>query len=816
MEVNDEQTNKIDQASTNDTPDVQGCVKAENDENNKNTENKSPGDLSESNTPTSSRCSSPATVEENNDATPNDLSKGSRVDSIVNNLVTERINSNCSTTGSENSINSLEKTNGKMNGNCKSSSRRRKLDQPQQCKTTEDELNEMNQMDDKDDLYKDDDLDEEMIEDEDSAYSTSQQIDDLRKLANTDLSNYKALESILQQIQLQQQQQFDSQLKSQLNQQLNNQINQINQLNQINNSNMRSTRVSDRGRLNGQVNSSNNSANSTPVNLSINSPRPMDDDDYLLTNSRNQDFYNESKLDLDQQFNGLSSNLCKEFNVLFDDLQKAISSRKLLVSLQDKLRIRFEQFLNGNDQDLEQFFNSTKDHLTSSIGQLIDTHFQRYKMKVLIQNFGFANNNSNSSINQINHQLNQLNQLNQSSKNLSAISLVNSSKQRKIDSRSTPNDHHHHLRSNDQRPSNNNSLNNSTSLVDQLSSRLQRSSPNLLAGLESKLFQNLNSNLNNHNLNAAGNFGDFKTPFPNFLPDSLPNNLSLVQHLLAQQEELQLQKQLQKENQQDSALSLIAPKRKRIKASDEPRRTRTSNRIQQVTTASSLNLISNSINSLNSISSINTLNSLNPSKATTEMLANIVSRDLNNTPLHNLNHSANTALSIMGTSNNSTNDERGPAVNHQSNTNNNSINSSVFPFNNSSFMNSFNQELDVQQLMMQAAGLNNGQNDNSNRASPISSFSNLSANQTPFGGMLDPSPDNSLNNDLEGAESTVTLSPVHLRKAKLMFFYVRYPSSNVLKTYFRDIKFNKNNTAQLVKWFSNFRLVAFVLKKNLI
>lgn len=48
---------------------------------------------------------------------------------------------------------------------------------------------------------------------------------------------------------------------------------------------------------------------------------------------------------------------------------------------------------------------------------------------------------------------------------------------------------------------------------------------------------------------------------------------------------------------------------------------------------------------------------------------------------------------------------------------------------------------------------------------------------------------------------------MHLRKAKLMFFWVRYPSSAVLKMYFPDIKFNKNNTAQLVKWFSNFRWV---------
>ncbi|CAF3153247.1 unnamed protein product [Rotaria sp. Silwood2] len=40
---------------------------------------------------------------------------------------------------------------------------------------------------------------------------------------------------------------------------------------------------------------------------------------------------------------------------------------------------------------------------------------------------------------------------------------------------------------------------------------------------------------------------------------------------------------------------------------------------------------------------------------------------------------------------------------------------------------------------------------------------------------------------------------------KLMFFYTRYPSSSVLKVYFPDVRFNKLITAQLVKWFSNFR-----------
>ncbi|CAB1436232.1 unnamed protein product [Pleuronectes platessa] len=38
-----------------------------------------------------------------------------------------------------------------------------------------------------------------------------------------------------------------------------------------------------------------------------------------------------------------------------------------------------------------------------------------------------------------------------------------------------------------------------------------------------------------------------------------------------------------------------------------------------------------------------------------------------------------------------------------------------------------------------------------------------------------------------------------------MFFYTRYPSSNVLKTFFPDVKFNRCITSQLIKWFSNFR-----------
>ena len=43
------------------------------------------------------------------------------------------------------------------------------------------------------------------------------------------------------------------------------------------------------------------------------------------------------------------------------------------------------------------------------------------------------------------------------------------------------------------------------------------------------------------------------------------------------------------------------------------------------------------------------------------------------------------------------------------------------------------------------------------------------------------------------------LTPHHLKKAKLMFFYCRYPSSNVLKTYFPDVKVSRPIHAHLAE-----------------
>ncbi|KAF8571922.1 hypothetical protein P879_00090 [Paragonimus westermani] len=52
---------------------------------------------------------------------------------------------------------------------------------------------------------------------------------------------------------------------------------------------------------------------------------------------------------------------------------------------------------------------------------------------------------------------------------------------------------------------------------------------------------------------------------------------------------------------------------------------------------------------------------------------------------------------------------------------------------------------------------------------------------------------------------TPGLSAVHLKRAKLMFMYARYPNSSALKSHFPDVAFTRATTAQLVKWFSNFR-----------
>uniref|UniRef100_A0A672GNM0 Prospero domain-containing protein n=1 Tax=Salarias fasciatus TaxID=181472 RepID=A0A672GNM0_SALFA len=63
--------------------------------------------------------------------------------------------------------------------------------------------------------------------------------------------------------------------------------------------------------------------------------------------------------------------------------------------------------------------------------------------------------------------------------------------------------------------------------------------------------------------------------------------------------------------------------------------------------------------------------------------------------------------------------------------------------------------------------------------------------------------DSLVKNNLHSLNEGLTTN--HLKKAKLVFFYTRYPSSQVLKMCFHDVQFTRCITSQLIKWFSNFR-----------
>ncbi|CAL8074236.1 unnamed protein product [Calicophoron daubneyi] len=57
----------------------------------------------------------------------------------------------------------------------------------------------------------------------------------------------------------------------------------------------------------------------------------------------------------------------------------------------------------------------------------------------------------------------------------------------------------------------------------------------------------------------------------------------------------------------------------------------------------------------------------------------------------------------------------------------------------------------------------------------------------------------------ESLVKTTVLTASHLKRAKMMFMFARYPNSTLIKSFFPDVTFSRSTTAQLVKWFSNFR-----------
>jgi hypothetical protein len=311
---------------------------------------------------------------------------------------------------------------------------------------------------------------------------------------------------------------------------------------------------------------------------------------------------------------------------------------------------------------------------------------------------------------------------------------------------------------------------------------------------------------------AGNKNGMFNVPSPLANPDVLPASLLQQLNLLQQQHQrlsspLTAGGQVRRESALDSGMSLVTPKRRRIKASDEPRRTRTSNRLPSLPNTPAM-------------------------KATSEMLASIIGRDLNS-PANAMNGSVNAQLhmsnplvpvSLAGQNDLLNAAAAAAAVSTSGHSTNNAAN--MLAFGSQLLNGAAASDLDLQHLLNAAAvASNNASNPllnnsllanglnaltgGSARASPDSmqNFAHLSLiGRLPDGLTGDACSDVSLGEfGFDQLPLTSTLSPMHLRKAKLMFFYVRYPSSNVLKTYFPDILFNKNNTAQLVKWFSNFR-----------
>ncbi|CAH8514825.1 unnamed protein product [Schistosoma margrebowiei] len=91
---------------------------------------------------------------------------------------------------------------------------------------------------------------------------------------------------------------------------------------------------------------------------------------------------------------------------------------------------------------------------------------------------------------------------------------------------------------------------------------------------------------------------------------------------------------------------------------------------------------------------------------------------------------------------------------------------------------------------------NNNNNNNNNKTDQIISSDNHSSNCTQT---------RMKRSIINSQTKTSTLSAAHLKKAKMMFMYSRYPTSSLLKSYFPEVCFNRGSTAQLVKWFSNFR-----------
>ncbi|XP_054825885.1 prospero homeobox protein 2 [Eublepharis macularius] len=125
------------------------------------------------------------------------------------------------------------------------------------------------------------------------------------------------------------------------------------------------------------------------------------------------------------------------------------------------------------------------------------------------------------------------------------------------------------------------------------------------------------------------------------------------------------------------------------------------------------------------------------------------------------------------------------------------------PWGNTPRMASSPESLDVpwQPIKLKSSIMRHQRHPVSLKLSEMESFASLAASKAEFSEM------HGAVNEIPFPSTHIqeALTPGHLRKAKLMFFFTRYPTSSLLKAYFLDVQFTRCVTSQLIKWFSNFR-----------
>ena len=665
--------------------------------------------------PAVSRCSSPQSVASSSASTKSAESKRARVDSIVNSMLTMAERGPSSAFDRADGLTTVQSVNG-----CK----KRKLNQPQQCRTESIEPgldlgmanSDLEQLTCEPELDSnadedDDDMDQNSIDDGDENSFSDRHMGNRNGFSMNSKNDFDRVRSHVEhlvQLYVQQQQEVN--------------------------------------RLNGQPNSNNN--NCVAINLTTSASPPL-----VQTTDLNDDCEStDSRSELPEQVQA-ALNECSQ---LLHETQRLLSSKRIYSDLRHKLRSKLRAAAHwGESLQAQPIFDELRQQIQSACSQAVEQCFTKQRLTQM---------------------------------------------QAAIAVRITPPS----VRSKD-----------NNALICGSKTPLQSSLANLLDPRNSMdVFAELKA-MNQFNQLKNGVLNNSSLPVTDTLPASLLHQFNILQQ---QQQRLSSPLtaggQVRRESASGDSLSglpLMTPKRRRIKASDEPRRTRTSNRLPPP--------CSNNTPVAAVASAM---------KSTSEMLASIMNRELNSPAgagsVSSVSQPSVAAAAAAAANQLQMSNPMMPVSLASQNDILNGTNIFGNPFGSQLLNGSSNNnaELDLHHLLNVANGASSALLNNpllanglgavlgngSARGSPDSmqNFAHLGLLGRLPEGLGDGGSDVSMGDlNFDNLPITATLSPMHLRKAKLMFFYVRYPHSNVLKVYFPDISFNKANTAQLVKWFSNFR-----------